>query len=93
MHIAVLGGTFNPIHFGHLRAAEEVVEGLALDKVVFMPSSTPPHKPGQSAAKPAPRPLPRSFIRHIDFAMRLPLIRFFFLLMTPVRPQPEISFW
>ncbi len=48
MHIAVLGGTFNPIHFGHLRAAEEVAEGLGLDKVIFMPSSTPPHKPGET---------------------------------------------
>ena len=48
MHIAVLGGTFNPIHFGHLRVAEEVAEGLGLDKVIFMPSSTPPHKPGRT---------------------------------------------
>ncbi len=45
MHIALLGGTFNPIHFGHLRLAEEVAEGLNVDKVIFMPSSTPPHKP------------------------------------------------
>ena len=38
------GGTFNPIHLGHLRAAEEVREALALERVVFIPSRVPPHK-------------------------------------------------
>lgn len=42
--MGILGGTFNPIHLGHLRAAEEVREALALDRVVFIPSSIPPHK-------------------------------------------------
>jgi|Deesub1362B_J571_1020462.scaffolds.fasta_scaffold00010_172 nicotinate-nucleotide adenylyltransferase len=41
---AFLGGTFNPIHYGHLRMAEEVREALNLDKVVFIPSSIPPLK-------------------------------------------------
>lgn len=40
----VLGGTFNPIHVGHLRAAEEVCEILALDRMVFVPSADPPLK-------------------------------------------------
>lgn len=40
----LLGGTFNPIHLGHLRAAEEVLETLALERVVFVPSRIPPHK-------------------------------------------------
>ncbi len=40
----VLGGTFNPIHLGHLRAAEEVAEALDLDRVLFVPSRVPPHK-------------------------------------------------
>jgi nicotinate-nucleotide adenylyltransferase len=44
MRLGIFGGTFNPIHAGHLRAAEEVREGLALDKVVFVPSALPPHK-------------------------------------------------
>ena len=44
MRIAVFGGTFNPIHFGHLRAAEEVLEKSGMEKVVFMPSAVPPHK-------------------------------------------------
>jgi nicotinate-nucleotide adenylyltransferase len=42
--IGVFGGTFNPIHLGHLRAAEEVREALALDKVLFIPAGNPPLK-------------------------------------------------
>ena len=42
--IGLFGGTFDPIHFGHLRAAEEIKEILELDKVYFIPSGVPPHK-------------------------------------------------
>jgi nicotinate-nucleotide adenylyltransferase len=42
--IGILGGTFNPIHYGHLAAAEEVKNRLALDKVLIIPSFIPPHK-------------------------------------------------
>jgi nicotinate-nucleotide adenylyltransferase len=42
--IGILGGTFNPIHYGHLAAAEEVRERLNLDRVLFIPSFHPPHK-------------------------------------------------
>ncbi len=44
--IGVLGGTFNPIHLGHLRAAEEVGEALGLERVLLVPSAQPPHKSG-----------------------------------------------
>jgi nicotinate-nucleotide adenylyltransferase len=40
----VLGGTFDPIHLGHLRAAENAREALALDEVLFVPSGRPPHR-------------------------------------------------
>jgi len=42
--IGILGGTFNPVHVGHLRAAEEVVEALDLERMIFVPSALPPHK-------------------------------------------------
>jgi nicotinate-nucleotide adenylyltransferase len=45
--IGILGGTFNPVHVGHLRAAEEVSEILGLQRVVFVPSAEPPHKEGE----------------------------------------------
>lgn len=44
MRLGIFGGTFNPIHFGHLRAAEEVRYLAGLDKVLFMPSGNPPLK-------------------------------------------------
>jgi nicotinate-nucleotide adenylyltransferase len=42
--IGILGGTFNPVHYGHLAASEEVRERLNLDLVLFIPSFLPPHK-------------------------------------------------
>lgn len=42
--VGIMGGTFNPVHFGHLFLAEQAYEQLALDKVLFMPSKNPPHK-------------------------------------------------
>ncbi|WP_305044418.1 nicotinate-nucleotide adenylyltransferase [Geoalkalibacter sp.] len=44
MKTGILGGTFNPIHLAHLRIAEEVREALGLDRVLFVPAATPPHK-------------------------------------------------
>lgn len=44
MKIGIFGGTLNPIHSGHLRAAEEVREEFGLDKILFIPSAFPPHK-------------------------------------------------
>ncbi|MDD4172024.1 MAG: adenylyltransferase/cytidyltransferase family protein, partial [Syntrophomonas sp.] len=42
--LGILGGTFNPIHYGHLVAAEYAREACHLDQVVFIPSARPPHK-------------------------------------------------
>lgn len=46
--IGILGGTFNPIHIGHLTIAQIVRERLKLDKVIFVPSCLPPHKSGKN---------------------------------------------
>jgi nicotinate-nucleotide adenylyltransferase len=60
VRLGILGGTFNPIHFGHLRAAEEIGESLGLEKVYLIPTGMPPHK--------SPHPL-------ADFSHRLEMVR------------------
>jgi len=42
--IGFFGGTFNPVHLGHLRGAEEIREAFRLDEIIFIPSAIPPHK-------------------------------------------------
>lgn len=44
MKIGILGGTFNPVHIGHLILAEEVREKLGLERIIFVPTALPPHK-------------------------------------------------
>ncbi|HLF15303.1 MAG TPA: nicotinate-nucleotide adenylyltransferase [Bacteroidota bacterium] len=53
VNVAVYGGTFNPPHCGHLIVAESVRETLRLARILFIPTSTPPHKGALSLA-PAP---------------------------------------
>lgn len=50
MRLGVFGGSFNPVHTGHLIAAECCREQARLDRVLFVPAAVPPHKPGSTLA-------------------------------------------
>jgi nicotinate-nucleotide adenylyltransferase len=50
MRLGIFGGTFNPIHIAHLRCAEEARAALRLDRVLFIPTASPPHKRGRDIA-------------------------------------------
>jgi nicotinate-nucleotide adenylyltransferase len=63
MKIGLFGGTFNPVHIGHLRAAVEVGEGLGLDRVFLIPAAQPPHKGRETVAAAADR------LRMLDLAV------------------------
>jgi nicotinate-nucleotide adenylyltransferase len=60
VRLGLFGGTFNPIHHGHLRAAEEVAEFLQLKRLLFIPAARPPHKNAEAV---------------IPFAVRLEMTR------------------
>lgn len=49
--IGIMGGTFNPIHLGHIKLAQAAYEQYNLDKVLFMPSGDPPHKKDETIVK------------------------------------------
>lgn len=48
--LGIFGGTFNPVHYGHLRACEEVREALSLREIIFIPSGNPPLKDSELAS-------------------------------------------
>jgi nicotinate-nucleotide adenylyltransferase len=48
--VGIFGGSFNPIHFGHLLLADQILEILDLDRLVFVPAAEPPHKLGADLA-------------------------------------------
>lgn len=50
LRLGVFGGTFNPIHVGHLVLAESLRERLALERILFVPAGTPPHKGARGIA-------------------------------------------
>lgn len=51
MKIGILGGTFNPIHFGHIKMAEAVLKSTEMEKICFLPNGQPPHKPNIDIAE------------------------------------------
>ncbi len=54
-HLGIMGGTFDPIHYGHLVTAEGARYSFGLDRVIFVPSGRPPHKPGHLVSDPLDR--------------------------------------
>ncbi len=55
IHIGIMGGTFNPIHYGHLLAAEEARQKFNLKEIIFVPCAKPPHKNQQNIVSPEDR--------------------------------------
>ena len=53
--LGILGGTFDPVHHGHLLIAEEAREALGLERVILVPAATPPHKPDRPVTDAAHR--------------------------------------
>ena len=53
--LALFGGSFNPIHLGHLIIARSMAEQLRLDRVIFLPSASPPHKTAAALLDPGHR--------------------------------------
>ncbi|NOU36379.1 MAG: nicotinate-nucleotide adenylyltransferase [Kiritimatiellaceae bacterium] len=49
--IGVFGGSFDPVHMGHLTIAQDAVEQLELDRLIFVPAAVPPHKQGKALAE------------------------------------------
>ncbi len=54
-HLGIMGGTFDPIHYGHLLMAEEARQAFALDQVVFVPNGRPAHKKAYLVSSPEDR--------------------------------------
>ncbi len=55
MRLAIFGGSFNPVHLGHLFIAEEVLDRLRYDRILFVPTNVPVHKKLDNAASPKHR--------------------------------------
>lgn len=55
LRIGLLGGSFDPVHSGHVAFAQAARAALALDRVLFLPTAQPPHKPGRKFAPPLHR--------------------------------------
>ena len=60
MKLGLLGGSFDPVHFGHLLVAQAAIEELALDRLFFIPAAQSPFKPEN---KPAPAPIRLQLLR------------------------------
>ena len=68
--LAVFGGSFNPVHLGHISLANEAIERELTDEVLFVPAAQPPHKIGQELADPTHRlnMLEKALVDYPDFS-------------------------
>ena len=55
MRLGLFGGSFDPIHYGHIEPVKEAMKALELDRIVYLPTAEPPHKPGRQFASPYAR--------------------------------------
>jgi len=55
MRLGLFGGSFDPIHYGHIDPVKEAMKALELDRIVYLPTADPPHKPGRQFASPYAR--------------------------------------
>lgn len=51
--MALFGGTFDPVHFGHLRPVEQLAHEIDLEKVILLPNNVPPHRPNPRRQRPS----------------------------------------
>jgi nicotinate-nucleotide adenylyltransferase len=83
MRLGLFGGCFDPIHCGHINPVRTAQEKLALDRVVFLPTAVPPHKPGRQFAPP-----------HARFAMaELALLKEPGMVVSPLELTPDRPFY
>jgi nicotinate-nucleotide adenylyltransferase len=83
MKLGLFGGCFDPIHYGHIRPVQRAKVQLGLDRVIFLPTAVPPHKPGRQLASP-----------HARFAMvELALLEDDDLLVSAVELTPDRPFY
>ena len=75
MKIGIYGGTFNPIHLGHMAAAKFAIEYLKLDKLYLVPVGIPPHKELAVGTRSIAGLLPRLPTREESFSRHMSLKR------------------
>ncbi|RME84714.1 MAG: nicotinate-nucleotide adenylyltransferase [Caldilineae bacterium] len=102
LRYGILGGTFDPVHMGHLILAETARDTLRLDKVYFVPAADPPHKHGQVIAraedrlamlKLALKDNPGFYISLIDLERPGPHYTADMVALMRERVEPEVELW